>query len=184
MGVEGRIAVMLGNPDHPQGLVTYADFSKRPARVLLFAIVAEVESLLARAINEAHPDDSWIELVESYKEAAAGHHLHPREELAQRKANAMHWDSIMPLTTFAEIGHLVGAVERSQAVIHLLGEDEKLPSRLRSLPGLRNRVAHVVKPVIAGPKQIKSVASQVDLMLEWIKRWEKRLATESREGAP
>lgn len=171
-----RFAVLLGDSDNPQGLVTYADFSKRPARVILFAVVAEVEYLLARAIDRVHPDDGWLALLDE-------HGGNPGKDLAQRKEDAKHWDTIMPLTTFAEIGHLVGVVERSQEVVRLLGEDDRLPTRLRSLPDLRNRVAHVVKPVIAGPKQIKSVASQVDLMLGWIERWEDRLLTDQREGS-
>lgn len=173
-----RFAVLLGDRNNPRGLVTYADFSKRPARVILFAVVAEVEYLLARAIEMVYPDDGWLELVEETDE----HGRKPREELAQRKANAKHWDSIMPLTTFAEIGHLVVVVERSQDVVRLLGEDDTLPRRLRSLPDLRNSVAHAVRPVIAGPKRIKSVANQVDLMFQWIDRWEKRLASDRREG--
>ncbi len=175
---EERIAIVVGDAENPEGLVTYADFSKRPARVILFAVVAEVEYLLARAIDRVHPDDGWLELIEETDK----HGRNPREELAQRKASAKQWDSIMPLTTFAEIGHLVGVVERSQDVVRLLGEDDKLPSRLRSLPDLRNSVAHVVRPVIAGPKRIKTVANQVDLMFQWIERWEKRLASDRREG--
>ena len=140
--------------------------------------MAEVVYLLARAIDRVHPDDGWLELVNEVDGGSGSR----REELTERKAKAEQWDTIMPLTTFAEIGHLVGVVERSQDVLRLLGEDDDLPRRLRSLPDLRNRVAHVVKPVIAGPRKIKSVASQVDLMLGWIKRWEDRLVTDQREG--
>jgi hypothetical protein len=59
-----RIAVALGSANRPVGWVTYADFSKRAFRVLLFAIIAEVELLLATAIDVAYPDDSWVTLLD------------------------------------------------------------------------------------------------------------------------
>ena len=170
-----KIAVGVGHAESPKGWLTYADFSKRPFRVLLFAVMAEVEYLLAQALDLAHPDDSWIELL-----ARRSHDgRDERAELLRRKQEAEHWDVTMPVTTFAEIGHLIDAIGASEKVLSMLGEAPEVAKRLRSIPDLRNRVAHVVKPVVAGPKQIAAVASQIDLMLEWIDRWSKRLAHSS-----
>lgn len=173
-----RFAVLLGDQNNPRGLVTYADFSKRPARVILFAIVAEVEYLLARAIDKLYPDDKWLDLLSNMNGVAKRTH----KAIAKRKTEADRWDAIMPATTFADIGHLISVVKHLEGIERLLGEDRGLPGRLCELPRLRNRVAHVVKPVIAGPKRIKSVTDQVDLMLQWIDRWETRLASDPREG--
>lgn len=160
---EDRIAVIIGQPDAPQGWVTYADFSQRPFRVLLFAIVAEAEHLLACAFDEAYPNDSWVNSLEaSYRDA-----------ILKRKEEAAHWDAVMPVTTFADLGNLVHAVEDSQKVQELIGPLDT--NRLRMLSDLRNRVVHVVKPVIPGPKRIKNVADDVDQLLAWIDEWEARL---------
>jgi hypothetical protein len=166
---EKRIALVLGTADAPQGWVTYADFSKRPFRVLLFAIVAEAEYLLASAFDRAYPDDSWIDLLEPDH----------RESILTKKREAQHWDAAMPATTFADLGHLVHAVEQSRPVQKLIGPIKM--AELRPLPDLRNRVAHVVKPIVAGPTQIATVANQVDRLLGWIDDWSERL---NEERAP
>jgi hypothetical protein len=76
----------------------------------------------------------------------------------------------MPLTTFAELGQLVYVARHSKIVRDFLQITNE--SELRSLSDFRNRVAHVVKPIIAGPKHISSVANQVETMLAWIKSWD------------
>jgi hypothetical protein len=89
----------------------------------------------------------------------------------KRKAAAKSWDTTMPLTTFAEIRHLIEAVGASSKAIDRLGENGEIADKLKSLPDLRNRVAHVVKPIVAGPAKIKSVANQIDLLLGWVDCW-------------
>ena len=173
-----RVTVLLGNPTKPRGLVTYADFSKRPARVILFAVVAEVEYLLARAVDKLHPNDKWLDLLSSAGSDANKAH----KALTKWKEKADHWDATMPATTFAGISHLITAVKHLDGMEHMLDEDCGLSDRLRELPSLRNRVAHAVKPVIAGPGEIKTVADQVDLMFEWIDRWETQLSSDPQEG--
>ncbi len=160
-----KFVVGVGSAESPLGWLTYADFSKRPFRVLLFAIVAEVEYLLAAAIDRAHPDDTWVHLV---PESAP--------ELLRRMADAEHWDVTMPLTTFTDIGHLVSVVGQSPEVRALLNARHDIADKLRSLSQVRNRVAHVVRPVVPGPGQIASVARQIELMLGWISGWTARLA--------
>lgn len=168
----GRIAVGVGSAEQPLGWVTYADFSKRPFRVILFTIVAEVEYFLASGLDATYADGGWARLLLADKKPNRG----SVGELLVRRLEAAHWDVTMPLTTFAEIGHLIQAVEASPELLKLLDISEEAIDRLRSIPELRNRVSHVVRPVVAGPKQIAAVANQIDLMLEWIDRWSKRLA--------
>lgn len=179
MKERSRFAALLGAESDPIGLVTYADFSKRPARVILFALVSEVEYFLARAIDEVYPDDTWVDLIEPLDDEER----HPRDVLLERKRVAKSWDTTMPLTSFAEVGHLARVVEGSNAVRELLSEDDRFPRRLKSLPDLRNRVAHAVKPIVAGPRLVKSVAGQVALMLKWIERWEQQWARRAAEVA-
>jgi len=167
-----RIVVGIGSAESPEGWVTYADFSKRPFRVLLFALMAEIEYLLARALDMAYPDDSWIELLPKDEN---------REELQKRQKEAQHWDVLMPLTTFANIGDLIRAMPHSPEALAMLGETAAIDTHLKSIPELRNNVDHVVRPVVRGPKQISSVANQIDLMLEWAKRWTANLA--DRDGS-
>jgi hypothetical protein len=166
-----KVVVGVGAAEAPVGWLTYADFSKRPSRVLLFTIVAEVEYLLACALDIAHPDDSWIDLVPASEDPRRDF----REELLQRRREAVGWDVNMPLTTFSEIGHLIRAASNSPAVLEMLGEGEDLAVQLLTLPELRNRIAHAVRPVIAGPKQIGVVADQLDRLLGWIAKWPERL---------
>lgn len=174
-----RFVVAIGSVEQPQGWLTYADFSKRPFRVLLFALLAEVEYLLAAAIDRSFPDGEWAKLLAAMPEfnrASVG-------ELLVRQVEAQHWDVTMPLTTFAEIGHLAAVAGVSKPTQGLLGESERLGQQLKSLSELRNRVAHVVRPIIAGPSQIGSVADQVDLMMGWIDKWSARLQPQGgKEG--
>jgi len=168
-----RTVVGIGSAESPVGWMTYADFSKRPFRVLLFALMAEIEYLLAFALDMAHPDDSWIKLLPE-----------KTSKFRQSHEKAMNWDAVMPMTTFAEIGDLIRAVPASKKALALLGETESIADRLKSIQDLRNRVVHVVRPVVKGPKQISSVAKQIDLMLAWAKRWTANLAAGggSRQG--
>lgn len=161
-----KVVVGVGSAQAPEGWLTYADFSKRPFRVLLFAIVAEVEYLLAVAIDRAHPADAWVGLLPPDSQ----------NQLLQQQGAAEQWDVTMPVTTFADIGQLIDAVGRSPEVQALLGVDDRIADRLRSLSQLRNRVAHVVRPIVSGPGRIRSVAKQVALMLGWIDSWTARLA--------
>lgn len=166
----GRIAVGVGTPEAPLGWLTYADFSKRPFRVLLFAVVAEVECLLAHALDTAYPDDSWVDLITIDP-------VSPRntaDELRKRQSEAMGYDVTMPITTFADIGHLVRGLPQASAALALLGETSEIAPSLLAVSDLRNRVAHVVRPVIPGPKQIGPVANQLDQLLGWIDAWSAR----------
>jgi hypothetical protein len=168
-----RVVVGVGTPLRPSGWLTYADLSKRPFRVLLFALVAEVEYLLAEVIDRVFPDDDWPKVLladDGFSRESVG-------ELLVRRVEAAHWDVVMPLTTFAEIGHLAGVVGASRQVQAFLGVNETVKNQLKSLSELRNRVAHVVRPIVAGPSQISGVANQIDLMLGWIDTWSDRLIT-------
>jgi hypothetical protein len=177
----GRIAVGVGTPESPLGWLTYADFSKRPFRVLLFAIVAEVECLLAHALDTAHPDDSWAALLPSNPASDRDE----RAELLRRQNEANGWDVTMPLTTFADIGHLVRVIPHSPATLSLLGETPDIANQLLTVVDIRNRVAHVVRPVVQGPKQIGVVANQIDMLFAWINNWSSRLAPNNgARGAP
>ena len=167
-----KIAVGIGSSESPVGWLTYADFSKRPFRVLLFALMAEIEYLLAHALDLAHPDGSWLDLLNR----GDGEARDDRKELLKRQQEAKHWDATMPVTTFAEIGHLIHAIPASEQALSLLGETSEVANQFMSIPDLRNRVAHVVRPVVAGPKQISSVAKQIDQMLEWTQRWSDNLS--------
>lgn len=168
-----KIAVGVGSAESPVGWLTYADFSKRPFRVLLFTLMAEIEYLLAYTLDIVHPDGSWLELLNRGNSEAKD----DQAELRKRQKEAEHWDVTMPLTTFAEIGHLIHAIPASEQALCLLGETSAIAKQLRSIPDLRNRVAHVVRPVVAGPKQISSVTKQINLMLEWTQRWSDNLST-------
>jgi hypothetical protein len=167
-----KIAVGIGSAESPLGWLTYADFSKRPFRVLVFALMAEVEYLLAHALDLAYPDGSWLDLLDRGDREAKDE----RAELLKRQEEAEHWDVMMPVTTFAEMGHLIHAIAASKQALSLLGETTAVARQFRSIPELRNRVAHVVRPVVAGPKQISSVANRIDRMLEWTERWSTNLS--------
>jgi len=171
----GHMIAIVGSQNDPGGWVTYADFGKRPFRVLLFVLVAEVEYLLATALEVTHPNNSWVELIKEKKH---------RNKLEKEKERAEHWDVCLPLTTFANLEHLIIALGESPATIDLLGETASVIDKLDDIRKLRNRVDHVVKPVIAGPKCIAEVAGHVDLMLQWSQKWPTRLAavTEGADG--
>lgn len=167
MAEHNQIAMGVGDAENahaPLGWITFADFSKRPFRLLLFMIVAEVEYLLARAIDEQHPDDSWLQLHDALP-------VHERQELSVRREEARDWDALMPLTTFADIGHLVRVAYASPAVRERLGLVEGEGDRMRALSDLRNRVAHTVRPVVAGPGAIQTMAATVRMLRELIARW-------------
>lgn len=178
---ESRCIVLgIGTAAAPEGWLTYADFSKRPFRVLLFAIVAEVEMLMAHALDLAHPDDSWVDLIPADPKGERDY----RAEVLGRQKEAKGWDVAMPLTTFADISHLTRAIPESPAALRLLGEDKGIAGKLKDLSGLRNRVAHVVKPVVAGPKEIATVADQIDTLLGWIERWPAAMRAAGQNGTP
>jgi hypothetical protein len=166
-----KVVVGVGSADRPAGWLTYADLSKRPFRVLLFAIMAEVEYLVARSLDVAYPDDSWIELLGGDDSVR-----NDQASLRRSKEDALHWDVKMPMTTFANIGQLTHALAASSRALAILGESDQIADSLRSISELRNRVAHAVKPVVDGPGQIKGVADQIDLMLRWITSWTASLA--------
>ena len=111
--------------------------------------------------------DGWLGFLEKANDPD-----HPADELRERKSHASGFDTTMPLSTFATIGHLISVVKHSPKVRKLLGETDRVAKQLQSLPHLRNRVAHAVKPIVAGPLHIKTVAREVELMFEWIDRWE------------
>jgi CBS domain-containing protein len=167
MAASDRVAVGVGTPERPVGWVTYADFSKRPFRVLLFTLLAEIEFLMAHALDVAHPDGSWVDYLPVAAEGERDH----QAELLRRQQEALHWDVTMPLTTFAEIGHLIHGLAGSTTARRLLGLTPEDVSRLRDIPELRNRVSHVVKPIVAGPKQIKITASRIQCLLNWAESW-------------
>ena len=167
MAEHRQIAMFVGDASDsgpPAGWITFADFSKRPFRMLLFAIVSEAEYLLARAIDQKHPRDGWLEFAGALSEAE-------RAELIKRRNEAREWDALMPLTTFAEIGDLVRVACASPAVCARLGLSAGDSDRLRMIADLRNRVAHTVRPVVAGPGAIQTTAAQVRLLRELIERW-------------
>lgn len=178
MQTHEHIVVGVGSSDEPLGWVTYADFSKRPFRVLLFAIVAEIEYLLAEALDRAHPDGSWIDSLESDPGRP-----NARAALLERREDAKHWDVSMPVTTFAEIGHLISGLKGSPQALARIGESKDVVERLQSIPELRNRVAHAVKPVVAGPSQIKTVCGHIDLLLGWIDSWTAQLSSTPSGGS-
>lgn len=167
MAEHNQIAMCVGDAQSaaaPLGWITFADFSKRPFRLLMFAIVSEVEYLLARAIDERHPGDKWLEIADALPAAE-------RDDLIARREAARDWDAIMPLTTFADIGHLVRVAYASPAVRERLGLVEGESDRMRALSDLRNRVAHTVRPVVAGPGAIQTMAATVRMLRELIARW-------------
>lgn len=172
MAEHNQMAICVGDVSGPLGWITFADFSKRPFRLLLFAIVSEVEYLLARAIDEQHPHDGWLELASALP-------AHERQELGVRREEARDWDALMPLTTFADIGHLVRVAYASPAVRERLDLAAGESDRLRAISDLRNRVAHTVRPVVAGPGAIQTLAATVRMLRELIARWSVRLPDES-----
>lgn len=166
-----RSVLVVGTAVKPRGWVTYADFTKRPVRVLLFAMISEIEHLLASLLDAAHPDESWPR----YIPRAANARRSPFQILQQEQRRAEDWDVTMPLSCFATLSQLVAAACHSPALCRQLDDDPNVILRLKRVTALRNRVAHIVKPVIAGPTQIQGIASVVLDMLTWISRWPKVL---------
>lgn len=164
MAEHKQIAMTVGDAQKPVGWITFADFSKRPFRLLAFVIVSEAEYLLARAIDQLHPKDGWLEFAGAL----------PKDEVAdllKRRDEAREWDALMPLTTFADIGQLARVASASPKVCARLGLIEGDGNRLRLIADMRNRVAHTVRPVVAGPGAIQTTAAHVRLLRELIERW-------------
>lgn len=59
---ESRSLFVL-TPSGPTGVVTVADLSKQPARLLMFGVISLLEMTMLEVIRREHPDDSWRGLL-------------------------------------------------------------------------------------------------------------------------
>jgi len=56
---------------HVNGIVTHGDLQKQPVRMWLFSLISMIEMQMLRIIREAHPNDTWSELLKENRLASA-----------------------------------------------------------------------------------------------------------------
>ncbi len=138
------------------GLVTYADFDKRPVRVLLYLLFSNMESSLLRLMKEYDADVShWLQhLNANQRREVKGWHK-------RRKEEGMELDE---LDCFS-LSHAFTAVIKEPKLLDEIGDQHRLGD-FEGLVDLRNKVSHSGLDVAARLDQLDQLIGSKRRLLE------------------
>jgi hypothetical protein len=139
-------------------IVTLQDLEKPPVRMFLFGMVTVLEMLLARAVEQAFPGESWREHVAPGRLAKAAE-LRAERERRGRPAR------LLDCLQFSDKGLLA---IRIPAIRARLGNPsgKELRRALKELEELRNHLAHAQEIVSASWSRIAAFTRNLDALLE------------------
>ena len=139
-------------------IVTLQDLEKPPVRMFLFGMVTVLEMLLARAVEQAFPGESWREHVAPGRLAKA-------EELRAERERRGRPARLLDCLQFSDKGLLA---IRIPAIRAPLGNPsgKELRRALKELEELRNHLAHAQEIVSASWSRIATFTRNLDALLE------------------
>ena len=139
-------------------IVTLQDLEKPPVRMFLFGMVTVLEMLLARAVEQTFPGESWREHLAPGRLAKA---VELRAERERRGRPARLLDCLQ----FSDKGLLA---IRIPAIRAPLGNPsgKELRRALKELEELRNHLAHAQEIVSASWSRIAAFTRNLDALLE------------------
>jgi hypothetical protein len=141
------------------GLLTASDLNRHRFRSILYGAFAELESLLARLADMTFPDPwEWLSRLGDDAQAR----LVGYWELGRRR-NV----DIGPLAA-CTLTELLKIVAHEEALRTMLGwhSRQQFDKSTGSLPDLRNRVMHPVRPLILGREEVSRLAASVQVVRE------------------
>jgi len=141
------------------GLITTADLNQRPLRTALYRILAWLEEELAQLIGRHFPDPpSWLKILSvDHRAPLIGYW-----ELSKQEGVDI---SPIAWTTLPQLLKIVGA---SKDLRHALGFEtgNSFDKCKGSIPDLRNRVMHPVRPLIRAFTDVPNVRATLQAMVE------------------
>jgi len=140
-------------------IVTLQDLEKPPVRMFLFGMVTVLEMLLARAVEQAFPGESWRQHVAPGRLAKA-------EELRAERERRGRPARLLDCLQFSDKGLLAIRIPEVRA---RLGDDasgKELKRAVKELEELRNHLAHAQEIVPSGWSRIASFTRNLDALLE------------------
>lgn len=139
------------------GIVTRGDLQKAPVRMWLFGLVSLTEMQLLRLVREAHPDDSWKDLLTPER-------IRKAEQLLEaRKAQNAHVD-LADCLQFCDKRDILLKTPGLLAKTCLPNRRET-ESFLKSLERLRNDLAHAQDIVTGRWPDVVALAQQAESWL-------------------
>ena len=141
------------NQDGIRGIITRSDLLKLPVRLLAFAGVTHLESLMVELIHTKykHGDDSWMSLLRKKRQSKV------RWKETKLKKSRMEID-LLELTDFCDKRDLVSQIaDPGQDFADDLGRAEEL----------RNQIAHAAT-FIASESDARGFALQLQKIEHWI----------------
>jgi hypothetical protein len=139
-------------------IVTLQDLEKPAVRMFLFGMVTVLEMLLARAVEQAFPGESWREHVAPGRLAKA-------EELRAERERRGRPAGLLDCLQFSDKGLLA---IRVPAIRARMGNPsgKELRRALKELEELRNHLAHAQEIVSASWPRIAAFTRNLDALLE------------------
>ncbi len=150
-----------------KGLLTISDLNKHPVRSTLYGLLSELESELAKLIQETFPDPwDWIsKLSEEHQVTIIGYW-----ELSKRRGV-----DIGPIEAIM-LSQLIQIISKTKKLLELLGyrSRNEFDSGSGKIPELRNCVMHPVRPLILGYEDVATVYQTVRFVQDLIERLAQR----------
>ena len=153
--VAAHNAVLVSEHGKSAGLLTLSDLNKHPLRSLLYASLANLEIDLAEAIRRICPDPwDWIqELTEENQVHVIGYW-----EVTKRKNIDI---GALAACTLTQLIRIVCTLEKVRLEFGFKSR-KAADETCGSLPTLRNKVMHPVRPLIGTPDEIADLVSSIN----------------------
>lgn len=152
-------AALVASNGSPTGLVTVSDLNKHPVRAVLYGIFADLEIALASLIGRHHPNpNTWLDrLTEDHRVYVLGFW-----EVTKRAGM-----DIGPLAG-CTLTQLLAVVEADPLIREALGFASRTQAGrvVGSLPKLRNKVMHPVRPLVLRKNDVEAVRETLIRVLE------------------
>lgn len=154
------------NENGIKGIITRSDLLKLPVRLLAFAFVTHLETLMANVIRTRYrPDDeSWLALLSEGR----------RRKIARKrqilKSQRME-PTLLELTDFRD---------KREIVPHVFALGDDFTGDVKDLERLRNTVAHA-GTFIGDDAEARAFAQRIRAAEKWIDKLQEFIATRTRE---
>jgi hypothetical protein len=164
--VAAHNAVLVSDHGKLAGILTLSDLNKHPLRSLLYASLANLETELAESIRRICPDPwDWIlELSEENQVHVIGYW-----EVTKRKNIDI---GALAACTLTQLIRIVSTLERVRLEFGFKSR-AAAEATCSSLPTLRNKVMHPVRPLIGKSDEIADLVSsinKVELLMSMVPR--------------
>lgn len=142
---------------HIDGLVTQSDLLKLPVRLVVFALIAHLEQIMASLIAARWPAEAWLSLLPQARQDKINA---KQTELSSRRMNP----PLLELTEFADKRDLC-----KKLVVE--GSKSKFSSELDGLRDLRDQVAHAATFVDPsdGQSAVTKFVDHFENATQWIR---------------